>query len=75
MLEGLLVDLVPYDQRFLDLEHKWYNGESQYWATAGDRAIISQGMFRQWREEHAERRENSPRVQFGIQTKPDAAEP
>jgi hypothetical protein len=31
MLEGVLVDLVPYDAVFRDLEHGWRNNESAFW--------------------------------------------
>ncbi|MBN1679814.1 MAG: GNAT family N-acetyltransferase [Anaerolineae bacterium] len=72
MLEGLLVDLVPYGKRFLDQEHRWHNSEAWFWATAGEWVIVSRDAINRYRAEEAERRaerHNIPSVYFGIQTK------
>ncbi|NDJ76783.1 MAG: GNAT family N-acetyltransferase [Chloroflexi bacterium] len=71
MLDGLLVDLVPWGARFQKLEHKWDNGPAQFWASAGDRSIVTRAALERWQQEHRERMENRPRhgVRFGIQTK------
>ncbi|MCD4684652.1 MAG: GNAT family N-acetyltransferase [Anaerolineae bacterium] len=78
MLEGLLVDLVPQDESFFELQHKWRNNDSQFWGSGGDREMTTHaGMQRRrawWRERMEE---NSPfrGVYFAMQTKPDAPEP
>jgi RimJ/RimL family protein N-acetyltransferase len=72
MLEGLLVDLVPYGDRYLEQEHRWHNSEAWWWATAGDREPVSQSAIRRRHQERAEWVEQhgpSPSVWFGIQTK------
>jgi RimJ/RimL family protein N-acetyltransferase len=71
MLEGLLVDLVPYGERYQDMEHRWHNGEAWFWATVGDRRLISAASIKRNQEERAEWRErqSSPGMLFGIQTK------
>lgn len=71
MLEGLLVDLVPYGKPFLELEHKWHNGPAWYWAAVGDRPIVSRAMLERWHQERAEARADHrrDRVSFGVQTK------
>jgi RimJ/RimL family protein N-acetyltransferase len=69
MLEGLLVDLVPYGERFLAGAPRWWNNESDFWGGAGRRRFVPRervaALYREWRE--------TPRaqsgVQFGIQTK------
>lgn len=70
MLEGLLVDLVPIDARFLAREHGWENGPSAFWGDAGDRRFFSKSMITRHQEENAERRERGgASVGWGIQTK------
>ncbi len=71
MLEGLLVDLVPYSESFLEQAPRWINSEAAFWADAGDRPVRSKAAFRrnmdEWREREAE---NPPLGKwFGIQTK------
>ncbi len=72
MLEGLLVDLVPYGKRFRDLEHIWRNNDSAYWSSGGNRQIVSRATIErqnaQWAEE-AERMGPARGVMFGVQTK------
>ena len=72
MLEGMLVDLVPYSKKFLDLEHIWRNNESAFWSSGGDRHIVSRAAIRRkaeaWAEE-AERLGPARPVMFGMQTK------
>jgi RimJ/RimL family protein N-acetyltransferase len=70
-LEGLLVDLVPYGKQFAELEHTWRNSEAWYWATAGDRWIVSKASIERQQQERAEWREKhgANSVWFGIQTK------
>jgi RimJ/RimL family protein N-acetyltransferase len=72
VLEGLLVDLVPYNKRFLDLEHIWRNNDSAFWSSGGDRYIVSRATIQrkaeEWAEE-AERQGPARSVMFGVQTK------
>jgi len=71
VLEGLLVALVPYGDRCLELEHRWHNSEAWFWATVGDRWLVSAASTKRRQQEHAEWRErqSSPGMMFGIQTK------
>ncbi len=71
MLEGLLVDLVPYGDRYLEQEHTWHNSEAWFWAEAGNRPLPTKAALRrgheewlEWREKHADYM-----VMFGIQAK------
>lgn len=71
MLEGLLVDLIPYGDRCLELEHRWRNSEAWFWAAVGDRRLISAASTKRDQEEFAEwrARQSAPGMMFGIQTK------
>ena len=71
MLEGLLVDLVPYGKRFQDLEHTWRNAEASFWSSGGERYIITHAALEAQFSSWAERRQQdpSPGVSFGLQTK------
>jgi len=71
MLEGLLVDLVPYGKAFTDLEHRWRNHEASFYGSGGDRYFVTQAMVRRMMQEWAEERERGedPGVAFGIRTK------
>jgi RimJ/RimL family protein N-acetyltransferase len=71
MLEGLLVDLVPYGTRFAEQEPVWRNNESWFWATVGERHILAKTQLDRRRQERAEWAEQhgSQNVAFGIQTK------
>ncbi len=72
MLEGLLVDLVPYGKTFQDLDHRWMNNEATYWSGGGERYFMSQAMIAarhaQWAEER-ERTGGGGGVAFGVRTK------
>ncbi len=71
MLEGLLVDLVPFGDRYVELEHKWRNNEAWFWATVGDRPFFTESSLKRRHQEHMEWAEShgSHNVMFGIQTK------
>lgn len=71
MLEGLLVDLVPFGERFLEQGPRWINSEATFWADAGDRPMRSKAAFRRRVEEGRERQAEHPStgMWFGIQTK------
>jgi RimJ/RimL family protein N-acetyltransferase len=70
MLEGLLVDLVPYGDRFLKLEHKWYNSEVVFFWTTGDRWFVSEAEIEWWqRERREDPARQANRIVFGVQTK------
>jgi RimJ/RimL family protein N-acetyltransferase len=70
MLEGLLVDLVPYGTQFQDLDHRWHNSEGVfYWAVGGRWFVTRRGVEEHHREQLEELERGNPRVTFGIQTK------
>lgn len=72
MLEGLLVDLVPYGKKFRDLEHLWRNNDSAFWSSGGDRYIVSRATIERQRQERAEEAGHlgpARGVMFGVQTK------
>lgn len=71
MLEGLLVDLVPFDARFREREVVWRNNEAAFWGSGGDRAIESRRFVEELLRGRAERSAQNPQrgVWFGIQTK------
>ncbi len=71
MLEGLLVDLVPYGKEFLEREPAWHNSEAWFWARVGDRMPVTAAAIQRHRQERAERQERhgSQGVMFGIRTK------
>lgn len=68
-LEGLLVDLVPYGKRFIDLEHKWENSEAAFWGDMGDRVIFTRADLRRRRDEWQSHEGPVKSVPLGIQTK------
>ena len=67
ILEGILVDLVPRGGAYSKLDPRWHNSEAWYWASAGDREIVTRTQLERARAEWMER--PSPHVVFGIQTK------
>ena len=69
MLEGLLVNLVPYGNSFLDRDHTWWNSESSFWGSMGDRILVSQADVDREHKEDAESEKPRTGVAFGIQTK------
>jgi RimJ/RimL family protein N-acetyltransferase len=70
MLEGLLVDLVPYDARFLAREHAWHNDEGVFYWAMGGRWFVTQADIEHHQHERTDQdqRERN-RVMFGMQTK------
>jgi len=71
MLSGVLVDLVPFSKRFANLDHKWENGPSHFWADAGDRSVFSRAQIEAGRREWLDMVEQGKATgfSFGIQTK------
>ncbi|WP_119067194.1 GNAT family N-acetyltransferase [Aggregatilinea lenta] len=71
MLEGLLVDLVPYGDAYKRQEYHWRNSEAWFWATAGDRWFLSREHSERSQRERAERAEQHhwQGIMFGIQSK------
>ncbi|MBN2305590.1 MAG: GNAT family N-acetyltransferase [Anaerolineae bacterium] len=71
MLEGLLVDLVPYGDRYKDRQHDWRNSEAWFWLDVGNREFATHASIERDYERYAERQaeHRSPNVTFGIQTK------
>ena len=69
MLEGLLVDLVPYGTRFMDKDYEWSNNESRFWGSMGDRPLPSKSQIEARHREWAESDPTDLDMGFGIQTK------
>jgi RimJ/RimL family protein N-acetyltransferase len=71
MLSGLLVDLVPFGERFFERVPEWENGPAAYWGDGGDRQILSQSQWKRWHDEWLERvdKVQVSGLQFGILTK------
>ena len=71
MIEGLLVDLVPYGTHYVDQEHTWHNSEAWFWAEAGFRPFRTKNAIRREHEAWLEQREKQPpnMIMFGIQAK------
>lgn len=71
MLEGLLIDLVPYRKPFRDLERDAVMGPSGFWSWAGDVPLVTQAAWDANWERWLEREGGDPQrtVWFGIQTK------
>ncbi len=68
MLEGLLVDLVPFGAAFEERERAWLNGPMREWW--GLDGLLSQGRFEYLREERDARWGHRDRVaRFGVRTK------
>jgi len=65
--EGLLVDLVPYGQRFHAMEHRWLNDDGVFWWAVGGRWFATRAGLE--RERIAEADEPGRHAQFGLQTK------
>ncbi len=64
MLRGVLVDLVPYGERFLTREREWVNGPMrEWWSQDG---LLAEAEFQR---RHEERLTQPNRVAFGLQTK------
>jgi RimJ/RimL family protein N-acetyltransferase len=72
VLEGLLVDLVPYGRAFQAREHAWWNNESMYWASMGERELLTHAQLEKRRREEAESDESRTGVTFGVRTKDGA---
>jgi hypothetical protein len=63
ILEGLLVDLVPYGTRFMENDHRWWNNESRFWGSMGDRFILSKAQVE---HQHQEWREAPPQTRVPV---------
>ncbi|HEX3051567.1 MAG TPA: GNAT family protein [Aggregatilineaceae bacterium] len=70
MLEGLLVDLVPFGERFMKLEHKWVNGPGVFYWAIGNHWLVTHAEMEAWQRERADDPQwQAQRVSFGVQTK------
>ncbi len=70
ILRGLLVDLVPYGKAFMERDHDWWNNESRFWGSMGDRRFVSQAAVdRDHAEWLSDEDDGDMGVPFGIQTK------
>jgi len=66
-LEGLLVDLVPFNEDFLKLERKWLNGPMREWW--GQDGLLSEAGLEVRREARRARLDTGTHIRFGIRTK------
>lgn len=69
MLEGLLVDLVPYGKKFWEQDHRWWNNESRFWSGVGERRFVSKAQVDAEHKEWTEYEGPRTGVPFGVQTK------
>ncbi|HML24538.1 MAG TPA: GNAT family protein [Aggregatilinea sp.] len=67
-LSGILVDLVPFGDRFWANVPEWENGPAAYWASAGERMVLSHATVDRWRQ-HRQDNDNHGVLSFGMQTK------
>ncbi len=67
MLQGVLVDLVPYGARFEAHEQEWMNGPLHEWW--GMDALQTGAAIRARREERQSERDAGRRIQWGVTTK------
>jgi RimJ/RimL family protein N-acetyltransferase len=67
-LEGILIDLVPLNKNFRDLEPKWRNGPPGWWASGGDHYLMTR---EQWNRQMQEWGGSEPTsgFSFGVQLK------
>ncbi|MBI5957692.1 MAG: GNAT family N-acetyltransferase [Chloroflexi bacterium] len=69
MLEGVLVDLVPYGKRFQDQDHRWFNNESRWWSGEGERNFVSKAQIEAHHQERYDSTQPRSGVPFGVLTK------
>jgi RimJ/RimL family protein N-acetyltransferase len=69
MLEGILVDLVPYGEKFRAKDRVWWNNDSRFWSGVGERRFVSQAQVDAEHREWDEYEGPSTGVAFGVQTK------
>jgi len=71
MLEGLLVDLIPYGEKCRAQDHRWWNNESVFWSSMGERNIVSRAQVDREHGEWTESLDKAPEsgVPFCAQTK------
>jgi RimJ/RimL family protein N-acetyltransferase len=69
-LTGLLVDLVPYGDKFLAREHHWLNGPAVFYWAVGGRWIVPKTEIKAMQQERRdERDQGDARQLWGVQTK------
>ncbi len=70
LLEGLLVDLVPFNKVFRDLEHTWRNNEAAFWGSGGGRWFVTRASLERHMSEWLEEKEHGQAgIAFGMKTK------
>ena len=69
LLEGVLVDLVPYGNAFMARDHDWWNNESQFWGSMGGYNIATQAEVDREHKEWIESTRPRTGVAFGVQAK------
>jgi RimJ/RimL family protein N-acetyltransferase len=69
MLTGVLVDLVPFTQEFLDREREWRNGpQREWWGEEGLFTASAIQRQREWRASQPDS-EREKFIRFGLRTK------
>lgn len=70
-LEGLIVDLVPFDVEFQKLEYEWRQNEAAFWAGGGERNFESRQQVQQIMAQRygGDRQQRGSGVWFGMMTK------
>ncbi len=70
MLCGVLVDLVPVSRQARELDHKWTNNESSFWASGGEWRFVTRAQIAARQARWAEERSRGDlSVGFEIRTK------
>ncbi len=69
MLEGLLVDLVPFDKRFRERDAAWRNSETSFWSSMGEWYITTKAEIERRHQRQREAPHFAQGVNFGVQTK------
>ncbi len=69
MFEGLLVDLVPYNKSFMDNDHRWWNSETIFWLSMGDRGFSSKGEVEREHQEWFSSEKEHSGLTFGVLSK------
>ncbi len=70
MFYGVLVDLVPVSRQARELDHKWTNNESSFWASGGEWRFVTRAQIAARQARWAEERSRGDLdVGFEIRTK------
>jgi RimJ/RimL family protein N-acetyltransferase len=69
MLQGLLVDLVPYGRKAMEQDHRWWNNDSMFWASMGERNVATKAEIEREHQEWITSEKPHTGVPFVAQTK------